>query len=70
MNDSLVESLSLQKLHGLTDIHQIKEQLAILKLEEANVDADLDSILQGQHQLNVTLDKLELLRYCCSIQYS
>ncbi|KAJ8331403.1 Golgi transport complex subunit 4 [Batrachochytrium dendrobatidis] len=62
MNDSLVESLSLQKLHGLTDIHQIKEQLAILKLEEANVDADLDSILQGQHQLNATLDKLELLR--------
>ncbi|KAJ1328793.1 hypothetical protein BSLG_010017 [Batrachochytrium salamandrivorans] len=57
-----VASLPLSKLHGLTDIELIKEQLAILKLEEASIDADLDSMLKGQTQVDSTLNTLELLR--------
>ncbi|KAL2917072.1 Golgi transport complex subunit 4 [Polyrhizophydium stewartii] len=58
----LPESLPLERLRSLTDIAQIREQLSLLKAEEAAVDADLDGILESHKHIDDVLGALEMLR--------
>ncbi|KAG0327438.1 Golgi transport complex subunit 4 [Dissophora globulifera] len=61
-NDSqLLGSLTLEHIKSLTNIADIQECLRQLELEETQVDADLDELLEEREDLEASLDKLEVL---------
>ncbi|CAG8627628.1 16997_t:CDS:1, partial [Racocetra fulgida] len=53
--------LSLSYLKSLKNVEDIQECLRILDLEENQVDANLDELLEKGSQLETELDKLKIL---------
>ena len=63
LNDTHQESsLPLDSIRQLTDVNQIKAQLRILNQQESQVDSQLDTFLQNQHDIQTTLESLDSLK--------
>ncbi|KAJ3413956.1 Golgi transport complex subunit 4 [Chytridiales sp. JEL 0842] len=64
MGDLLIPpqpSLPIDELKKLVDISEIQKQLRYLNQEEANLDAELDTLLKNQSELETRLDTLQTL---------